>query len=129
MAIWIDVTRSKRALQRRSRASQMTRLAMVVACACGLFACDSGTVKPTYYSADSIDASVVDDETGAPIGGANVLAAWEMTSGLENHGRAYAMVLEAVTDDKGRVSFPAWGPIAVGLMLIAWVWQPARCCA
>jgi hypothetical protein len=36
----------------------------------------------------------------------------------------------AETETSGGLSSPtAWGPIAVGLMLIAWVWQPARCCA
>jgi len=65
----------------------------------------------TVYSADPITATVVDADTGAPIEGVNVVAAWELRGGV-NYGGAvgYVNVLETVTDRNGRFSFPAWGP-------------------
>jgi hypothetical protein len=73
----------------------------------------AGTVLTgcTVYSADPITATVVDADTGAPIEGVNVVAAWEL-QGSWNYGDAvgYVNVLESVTDGNGHFSFPSWGP-------------------
>ena len=63
------------------------------------------------YSADPIEAWVVDAETNQPIEGAIVVAHWELKGGLEGGNvMGQVMVMEAVTDDKGKFNFPAWGP-------------------
>lgn len=62
------------------------------------------------YSAKSIEAWVVDAETGVPLVGANVVARWELSYGLEGGGAYQLQVMENVTDKKGRFFFPAWGP-------------------
>jgi hypothetical protein len=65
----------------------------------------------TVYSADPITATVVDADTGAPIEGVNVVAAWELQGGVNYGGIVgYVNLLETVTDHNGRFSFPAWGP-------------------
>lgn len=67
------------------------------------------------YSADPIEAWVVDAETKQPVEGAIVVANWalETTSHIIPHQTNAAgsvMVLETVTDKDGRFYFPAWGP-------------------
>ncbi len=66
----------------------------------------------TTYSAEAIEAWVVDAETGQPISGAVVTANWELETGSVggNVPAGQIMVMEAVTDEKGRFYFPAWGP-------------------
>ena len=79
--------------------------AVFVTTACG----DSGTLLT--YSADPITAYVVDQETGAPIEGANVAAGWELEggrSGIQTVG--WFKFMEAVTDAEGKFSLPGWGP-------------------
>ena len=67
------------------------------------------------YSAEPIEAWVVDKETGRPLEGVVVTANWELNYGTAGgsvpHGQL--MVMEAVTDQRGRFHFPAWGPKAV----------------
>jgi hypothetical protein len=64
------------------------------------------------YSAESIEAWVVDAETGAPVEGAVVVAHWQLMGGMEGGNIVgQVMVLETVTDAKGRFHFPAWGPV------------------
>jgi hypothetical protein len=62
------------------------------------------------YSAKSIEAGVVDAQTGKPLEGVNVVARWELRYGLEGGGTYQLQVMETVTDKDGRISFPAWGP-------------------
>jgi hypothetical protein len=68
----------------------------------------------TNYSAESIQARVVDSETKQPLAGVNVVANWQLEGGLEggtNLGQM--MVMETVTDSAGQFRFPAWGPKAM----------------
>jgi hypothetical protein len=63
------------------------------------------------YRADSITSRVVDAETGAPIVGANVVAAWKTYGGLEDGNvKGFVQVLETTTDRDGTFHFPEWGP-------------------
>lgn len=87
---------------------------LLVGCVLLVGACDSERKTVTrQYSADPITAWVVDADTGAPINGANVVAAWIMKAGLQDNTTIYVNVLEAVTDESGKFSFSAWGPKAV----------------
>jgi len=65
----------------------------------------------TVYSADPITATVVDADTGAPIEGVNVVAAWELAGGI-NDGAVvgYANLMETITDKNGYFHFSNWGP-------------------
>src|SRR5258706_11496207 len=66
---------------------------------------------PLTYSADSLEARVVDAETKQPISGAVVVATWVLVGG-EHPGRTEALVVkEAITDADGKFQFPAWGPV------------------
>lgn len=68
----------------------------------------------TGYSAEPIEAWVVDDETGKPLEGVVVNAFWVLKQGSYAGGGVAPpplQVLETVTDSKGRFYFPAWGPI------------------
>jgi hypothetical protein len=64
-----------------------------------------------FYSAEPITARVVDAETGLPLEGVNVVAAWRIEGGM-NYGDTvgYMNVMETVTDKSGRFHFPGWGP-------------------
>jgi hypothetical protein len=77
---------------------------------------------PISYSADSITATVVDAETGAPLEGVIVVAHWQLTHGTVGGTTPtdQLMVMEAVTGKEGVFHFPAWGPKTVwnGDMLI-----------
>lgn len=68
--------------------------------------------SPLYYSAEAIEAQVVDAETGKPIEGVVVTANWQLyhsTVGGRVPG-SQLMVMEAVTDKDGRFAFAVWGP-------------------
>lgn len=83
------------------------RLAAVAALALTPAAC---SVERTY-TAEPIAARVVDADTGAPVEGVNVVAAWQAKGGLEGGNvMGYVMVMEDVTDADGAFSFPGWGP-------------------
>ena len=69
------------------------------------------TLPPTY-SAEAIEAWVVDEETGQPLEGMIVVANWELMGGLHPGAVGSLMVMETVTDTNGRFSFPGWGPKA-----------------
>jgi hypothetical protein len=60
-----------------------------------------------YYTAASIDATVVDAKTGEPVRGANVIANWQLVEDSLHGERTVGQleVMEAVTDDKGRFHF------------------------
>jgi len=65
----------------------------------------------TNYSAEPISARVVDAETNQPVEGVVVVAHWQLEGGLEGgNNLGQMMVMEAVTDQAGQFSFPAWGP-------------------
>jgi hypothetical protein len=69
---------------------------------------------PSYgliYSAEAIEGWVISAETGKPIDGVIVVAHWRLKGGLEGGTPVNELkILEAVTDQNGRYSFPAWGP-------------------
>lgn len=70
------------------------------------------TACTTTYSAEAIEAWVVDAETGQPIEGVVVTANWQLERGTPggNVRAGQIMVMEAATDAKGRFYFPQWGP-------------------
>jgi hypothetical protein len=73
------------------------------------------TIQPTLaegrrYRAEPIEATVVDAKSGIPIGGARVAAQWILVGPMENARFGALMVMETVTDEKGRFTFPGWGP-------------------
>src|SRR2546422_4340820 len=73
-----------------------------------LSACHSLTF---FYSAEAIEGSVADAETGRPLEGVIAVAHWQLKGGFEGGTPIGELqILEAVTDPNGRYSFPAWGP-------------------
>jgi len=76
---------------------------------------------PREYSAEAIQAKVVDAKTKKPLEGVIVTANWQLESGNVG-GVIYVgqmMVMETVTDKDGKFTFPAWGPkpLKKGLLL------------
>jgi hypothetical protein len=68
-------------------------------------------VPPPMYSAEAIEAWVVDEQTGHPLDGVVVVAHWALRGGVFSKNTiGQLMILETVTDAKGRFAFPAWGP-------------------
>lgn len=69
----------------------------------------------TYtYSAESVDAVVVDNDSGQPLAGVNVVAYWELHGGGltgDSLPCGAAGVEEAVTDKDGKFHIPGWGPL------------------
>lgn len=82
-------------------------LFVILACLATLPACAALT-----YSAEPIEAWVIDTETKKPLEGVVVTANWQLEQGTAggNIQAGQLMVMEAVTDKEGRFSFPAWGP-------------------
>lgn len=63
------------------------------------------------YQAQPIQAWVVDEETNRPLEGVIVVAHWQLKGGLEGgNPMGQMMVMETLTDAKGRFYFPGWGP-------------------
>lgn len=63
------------------------------------------------YKAEPIEAWVVDAATNQPIEGVIVVAHWQLKGGLEGGNPVgQMMVMETVTDAKGRFYFRGWGP-------------------
>ena len=64
------------------------------------------------YRAEPIEAWVVDSDSGRPVEGTIVTANWELEEGTPGGNRpaGQLMIMETVTDGKGRFYFPAWGP-------------------
>jgi hypothetical protein len=86
-------------------------LFFILICTATLPAC----AGPLKYSADPIEAWVMDAETKQPLENVIVVAHWELetTSRIVPHQTNSAgslMILETVTDKNGRFYFPAWGP-------------------
>ena len=72
------------------------------------------TLDVRSYSAESIEAWVVDEQTGQPLEDVVVVADWLLMRGTLG-GRSLQgpfMILESVSDAKGRFYIPAWGPQA-----------------
>lgn len=64
------------------------------------------------YSGAPIKGWVVDDETGEPLEGVIIVATWDVSVGTlagTNSG-GQIQIMEAVTNQAGEYSFPAWGP-------------------
>ena len=67
---------------------------------------------PSHYSAETIEARVVDAETKKPIEGVIITANWQLLGGMEGSlPLAQMQVLETQTDADGVFRFPAWGPL------------------
>ena len=60
------------------------------------------------YSADSVDATVIDDATGKPLAGVIVVAYWDIYRLTDLP--CPVEIEEAVTDKDGKFHIPAWGP-------------------
>lgn len=71
--------------------------------------------SPLTYSAEAIEAKVVDAETKKPLEGAVVVAHWVLEEStiisFKVRQAGDLMILETVTDKEGKFTFPAWGPI------------------
>ena len=65
------------------------------------------------YSAEPIEAWVIDAETNQPLEGVIVVAHWQLYGGLHPDNAGELTILETVTDKAGRFNFPAWGPKAL----------------
>lgn len=80
----------------------------ILTCMAALPACATSLT----YSAEPIEAKVIDAETKWPIEGVVVTANWQLEQGTMggNIQVGQLMVMETVTDKDGRFSFPAWGP-------------------
>ena len=65
------------------------------------------------YSAKAIEGWVVDADTKKPLEGVNVVAHWVLAFGMEGGQSTDLVLMESVTDNAGRYSFPAWGPVRV----------------
>jgi hypothetical protein len=105
MAIGIDVVRAATRI--------LQDLALALLSALVLNACGS-----PYYTADPIEAWVVDAETGKPIEGAIVTANWQLLAGsLDTGGRKLRQleVMETVTDRNGRFFFPGFTRLNISL--------------
>ena len=83
-------------------------LFFILTCLATLPACAS-----LMYSAEPIDAKVIDADTKQPLEGVIVIANWELRGPATAGGSApigQLRVMETVTDKDGQFSFPAWGP-------------------
>ena len=107
MAIGFDVSRRKTVpyLLRHAGRRKARTIATVVGCCLLVSACGG------FYTADEINATVVDADTKASIVGVNVIAEWVIQGGFNYGGVVgYLNVMETVTDQNGRFHFPSWGP-------------------
>lgn len=73
------------------------------------------TASPLFYSAEAIEATVIDAETRKPLEGVIVVANWQLEEGTfgGNVQAGQLMVMEAVTDKDGKFHFPGFGPKTV----------------
>ena len=75
----------------------------------------SGCMPYVKYSAEPIEAWLVDAKTKQPIEGAVVVAHWELYgASIVDIGVTHAgnlQFMETMTDKNGRFYFPAWGPL------------------
>jgi len=67
---------------------------------------------PSHYSAEAIEARVIDADSKTPLEGVIVTANWQLLGGMEGSlPLSQLMVMEAITDRNGAFKFPAWGPL------------------
>ncbi|MES2353742.1 MAG: hypothetical protein V4568_04920 [Pseudomonadota bacterium] len=78
----------------------------------------SCAMLPLKYSAEPIEAWVVDKETNQPIEGTVVVARWILEGGLHVDQVGSLEILEAISDKQGRIYFSGWGP--------KWHWGAGR---
>ncbi len=65
-------------------------------------------IRPPFYSAKPVQATVVDEATRRPVEGVVVVAVWALSS---IHGVTHTLRIdETVTDSQGRFSLPGFGP-------------------
>lgn len=90
----------------------MKRHFIVCACAVGLMSTLPACAGSLTYSAEPIHAQVIDADTQQPLKGVVVTANWQLEEGTfgGNVPAGQLMVMESVTDNEGKFSFPAWGP-------------------
>ena len=68
----------------------------------------SAFIRPPFYSARPVQATVVDEATRQPVEGVVVVAVWELST---ISGRGHVLQIdETVTDAQGRFSLPGFGP-------------------
>jgi hypothetical protein len=67
------------------------------------------------YTAEPMEAKVIDADTKEPLEGVIVVANWQLETGTAggNYPAGQLMVMEAVTDKAGKFSFPGFGPKTV----------------
>ena len=66
---------------------------------------------PSHYSAESIEAKVIDAETKKPLEGVIVTANWQLLGGIEgSYPVGQMQVMETQTGQNGVFHFLAWGP-------------------
>jgi hypothetical protein len=67
------------------------------------------------YTAEPMEAKVIDADTKEPLEGVIVVAHWQLETGTAggNYPAGQLMVMEAVTDKAGKFSFPGFGPKTV----------------
>lgn len=73
-----------------------------------------GCSQEHILSADPVDATLADADTGQPLAGVPVVAYWELEGGsFTGHSMpcGTARVEEAVTDKDGKFHFSGWGPV------------------
>jgi hypothetical protein len=67
-----------------------------------------GLLRPPFYSAKPIQATVVDEVTRQPVEGVVVVAIWELST---ISGRGHVLqISETLTDGQGKFSLPGFGP-------------------
>lgn len=72
----------------------------------------SACATSLMYTAESMEARIVDADTKEPLEGVIVVAHWELERGTVggNVPAGQLRVMEAVTDKEGKFSFPGFGP-------------------
>jgi len=76
----------------------------------GLVACKTLAGYPATYSAEDIEAWVIDAETKEPVADVVVVARWVLQGGMHTDEVGSLKIMETVTGPDGRFYFPAWGP-------------------
>ncbi len=89
----------------------MTYMKLTVLIVSILTSISATAASPWTYSAQSIEARLVDQETKKPIEGAVILAHWVLEGGIHVDRVGELVILETVSDEDGRFSFPEWGPV------------------
>lgn len=84
------------------------RLLVSAIAASTLAAC---AAAPFSYSANPLEARIIDEQTREPIAGAVIVASWVLIGGIHPDRTEVLIVREAVTDEHGRFQIPAWGPV------------------